>query len=401
MDNSNQCMKQIDDLLNLPNQIWFLGAGASCKSGIPLMGPLTDRIGHLLDEQHQKDFATIRSLLPETSHVEHVLSHIGDMLSIARRLENKEVQLGQENRSIADLMKLHKEIQKGIRDTIRWGYVPENDGKPEQIGTLKDPIVKIDLHLEFINALFNIRRKGFERRPPISFFTTNYDTLLEDALSLSRIHCEDGFIGGSMAFWRPNFYSNNTSHNINVQATVHKIHGSIDWFWSEKDIVVRLREGAGYPTDPDRRLLIYPQSTKYEMTQKDPFASLFSSFRNELSNINPSMLAICGYSFGDDHINEEIERSMRKRDNKLTILIFVRQDPNLLEDEHRGLPLILSKWLADESETWTQRLIIAGSHGVFHGSLENKSPRNPDNPFSWWSFKGVTQLLEFGPEVAQ
>ena len=400
MDSSNQCLKQIDDLLNLPHQIWFLGAGISCESGIPLMYPLTDRVGHVLEAEHQKDFNTIRFLLPATAHVEHVLSHIGDLISIANRLENEEVTVGDEKRKITELQSLHSEIQRGIRGTIRWGYSPEKDGVPEKVGTPENPIVSISPHLNFINALFNTRRKGLERRPPVSFFTTNYDTLLEDALSLCRIHSADGFSGGAMAFWEPNVFEKSLLHQTQVQATIHKLHGSIDWFISEKDIVLRLREGAGYPPESSGRLLIYPQSTKYQITQKDPFASLFSSFRFALSNNTPSLLAICGYSFGDEHINEEIERALRQRGNKLTILAFVKQNADKLTEPSLGLPAILSNWLSYDSEPWTQRIVIAGSHGIFHGNLENQCSASAGSPHFWWSFDGVTQLLESGPEVA-
>jgi SIR2-like domain len=399
MDSPNQCLKQIDDLLNLPNQIWFLGAGISCESGIPLMYPLTDRVGHILETKHEKDFNTIRSLLPATAHVEHILSHIGDLISIAKRLKSEETAVGDEKRKITELQSLHSEIQRAIRDTIRWGYSPEKDGTPEKVGISENPIVSIDPHLRFINALFNTRRKGLERRPPVSFFTTNYDTLLEDALSLCRIHSVDGFSGGAMAFWEPNVFKKPGLNQTQAQATIHKLHGSIDWFISKKDVVVRRREGAGYPSEPSGRLLIYPQSTKYQITQKDPFASLFSSFRFALSNSASSLLAICGYSFGDEHINEEIERALRQRGNKLTILAFVKQNTDKLTEPSLGLPAILSNWLSYDSEPWTQRIVIAGSHGIFHGNLENQCSASAGNPHFWWSFDGVTQLLESGPEV--
>jgi hypothetical protein len=101
---------------------------------------------------------------------------------------------------------------------------------------------------------------------------------------------------------------------------VFKLHGSIDWFMSSEDAVVRLREGAGYPPDAPGRLLIYPQATKYEATQRDPFARLFAAFRAALASDRQALLAVCGYSFGDEHVNEEIERALRRRGNQLTLV---------------------------------------------------------------------------------
>ena len=40
-------------------------------------------------------------------------------------------------------------------------------------------------------------------RSSIAFFTTNYDTLLEDALILEKQKICDGFIGTAMGFWNP------------------------------------------------------------------------------------------------------------------------------------------------------------------------------------------------------
>jgi hypothetical protein len=262
---------------------------------------------------------------------------------------------------------------------MRWGYVPANSGAKEVLGTSGKPIVKVDGHVDFIDALFRVRRANLERRPPVALFTTNYDTLIEDALALSRIRTADGFSGGAMAFWDPDhqsdafeqpFISKGTGE---AQAKVYKLHGSIDWFRDKQDVVVRRREGAGYPSDDPSRLLIYPQATKYQVTQKDPFARLFASFRSALNADNEGLLAIIGYSFGDDHVNEEIERALRRRGNKITVLAF--------------------SWQPDD-------MILPPNGGMYHGTLENQYPAPSDDPHKWWSFSGVTRMLKYGPEVS-
>ena len=394
-----ECYRQIDDLLSLPQQMWLLGAGVSKESGVPLMYPLTDRVEALLEGREQSDFKAIRSDLPDEAQVEHVLSHIVDLIAIASRSATKKVKIGEAERELHEVRSLHARIQQHIRDTMRWGYSPAEESEAEEIGTKEKPIVTIDAHCRFVKALFHVRRAGLERRPPVAFFTTNYDTLLEDAIALCRIPAGDGFVGGAMAYWDPDRKEHgfNTPFSLDggLQARIYKLHGSIDWFVSEEDVVVRRREGAGYPTDEPGRLLMYPQASKYQVTQRDPFAHLFAAFRCAVSDPNPGLLAICGYSFGDDHINEEIERSMKHRSNQLTVSAFVRQSDDGGRDQ--GLPEALSRWL--QEAPWRERLLVLGSHGAYHGSLKNHCPLVSESLHTWWSFEGLTKLLEEGPEV--
>lgn len=401
MADFTQCQKQIDDLLSLPQQMWLLGAGISKNAGIPLMYPLTDRVGTILEGVDKQIFQDIRNDLPETAHVEHVLSHLGDLIALAGRAKDKSVMVQGTLRSDEVLEATHNNIQRAIRDTMRWGYVPSDPG-PEEIGDSGKPIVKVEGHLQFVEALFYSRRTGLEQhRPPVVFFTTNYDTLLEDALALCRIRVDDGFCGGAMAFWDPGQYSKDPfASDPLVQARLFKLHGSIDWVISPKDIVVRRREGAGYPDEPDTKLLIYPQATKYKVIQRDPFATLFGSFRSAL--VYPQLeglLAICGYSFGDDHINEEIERALKQRGNALTVLIFTYQDMDKVEQSEKGLPVTLAKWLSPASDPWRERIVVASNGGVFRGSLENEFPCQENTSYDWWTFEGVSRLLRYGPEA--
>lgn len=398
---TDNCKKQIDDLLSLPQQVWLLGAGISKNSGIPLMYPLTDRVQSVLESDDKSDFQAVREELPDNAHVEHVLSHLGDLMAIAARSKSGRVTHGKVSRTLAELKSLHSKVQQAIRDTIRWGYFPAEDGAAERIGECTSPIVTVDHHVKFLRALYHKRRAGLDRRPPISFFTINYDTLLEDALALCRVRAFDGFCGGSMAFWDPSelaFRSSESTPDGAIQARVFKLHGSIDWFISDEDIVVRRREGAGYPADVPGRLLIYPQATKYQVTQKDPFATLFSCFRTSLTNDQCNVLVVCGYSFGDEHINEEIERALSQRGNKLTLLTFCYQPDAPIPLDSQGLPDALVRWLNCSSD-WKARIVVAGAQGVYHGSLNNLCPPPGGSPHSWWTFDGLTRLLSDGPEV--
>jgi len=74
-------LAQLDNLLAASNQSWLFGAGISCDAGIPLMGPLTERIFTRADGEGEpsdiKVLEFIKSQLPDDSHIEHILSQLG------------------------------------------------------------------------------------------------------------------------------------------------------------------------------------------------------------------------------------------------------------------------------------------------------------------------------------
>ncbi len=392
--------KQIDELLNLPDQMWLLGAGISKNAGIPLMVTLTNRVATIIPGEFKNAYKELREQLPEKSHVEHILSHLADIIALVERSRNDNYEIGKETLSREQLRKLHHEIQIAIRNTTRWGYFAPEGEKREIVGQEGMSVVKINDHVEFIRSLFYTRRAGLERRPAVEFFTTNYDTLLEDALALCRIKYADGFSGGAMAFWETSDTFHDAFNDIpGVNARVIKLHGSVDWYSSEEDLVVRLRDGATYPEEREGNLLIYPQATKYRVTQKDPFASLFGQFRRSLNSETQKLFVICGYSFGDDHINEEIESALKRRANNLTLLIFAKQNPVELEKDNQGLPEIIYKWLKNTDNNWRQKILIAGSNGVYRGSMKNECPPDSGKEFPWWTFQGLTNFVKKGPGV--
>lgn len=377
-------LEQVDQLLSRPNQIWLTGAGSSKEAGLPLMGRLTTRV--LEDSSgkpHEQLLKDLLEDLPEHSHIEHVLSQLGDYATLAERSRVKEIQIKGNNYKVASIDEAHSQITTSIANVIRWG--DKDEGNSTWIsGTRDAPVVSIDSHLRFISALFGPRQAGLvERRKPIQIFTTNYDTLLEDALSLARITYWDGFSGGAVAF-RSHQYGQ-SAPDQGCRALVVKLHGSIDWFLGEDGRVIRVRDSDTYPKNRGR-VLIYPQATKYVATQRDPFASQFSMLRNALSS-GENVLSICGYSFGDEHINQELEAALSSVSNKTTVVAFCY--------EGASLPTVLKNWLGS---AWGKRIYVLTERGLYvgkHGPLF-QAAGGADR--SWWNFSGMTDFLESGKE---
>ena len=344
------CLRQLDNHLAASHQAWLFGAGISVDANIPLMGPLTERVFALAksdgDKETQKALAQLRTELPDNSHIEHILSHLGDLATLADRSKSKVIKIGSLSLELSQIRKIHATILDWIANTIRWGYCPSKGSDPEKVGESGKPIIEITGHNNFCSAIFNRAQAGIaERRSAIKFFTTNYDTLLEDALALNCFSYWDGFSGGAVAYRNHVYGKSEPAHDY--RAHVIKLHGSIDWRLDSNQRIMRVREGDSYPI-ATTRVLIYPQSTKYFATQHDPFAAQFELLRKTLNSASENVFAVCGYSFGDDHINQEIELSMRNPNNKTTVLAFV----------HKLTP-VLEIW---RQQSWSKRLFVIVPH---------------------------------------
>ncbi len=135
--------------------------------------------------------------------------------------------------------------------------------------------------------------------------------------------------------------------------------------------------------------MIYPQATKYVETQKDPFASLFSGLRSTLSEKSQNVLVTCGYSFGDEHINSEIESCLSSAGSNTTVVAFIKEAPV-------GDTVInptLDRWL--KNPIIGKRIFVAGEKGLYNNSTAPCLTENEQN-LNWWKFSGLTAFLKTG-----
>jgi hypothetical protein len=378
---------QLDSHFSTANQAWLLGAGISVEAGLPLMGALTSRVRALATARdHEVLLELLINELPADAHIEHVLSQLGDYSAIAARLKAKAISVGGQEFSTDALHIAHTAILDDIATTIRWGYVEGNEGGEEKVGSPDKPLPVATYHLDFVCTLFEKRQAGrSDRFKPTYFFTTNYDTLIEDALAMARVPAWDGFSGGAVAY-RSHQYGQKPRAD-GARALVVKLHGSIDWVLGEDGGVWRVRDSDAYPPKKGR-VLIHPQSTKYLSTQRDPFASQFDLFRRTIGARDELVLGVVGYSFGDDHVNEEIERALFPIDSKLTLVAFCV--------ENKALPVVLQRWLTSDA---ADRIFVLTERGVHWG----RRPRLDDGrgtTFDWWKFTGATAFLRTGSASA-
>jgi SIR2-like domain len=281
-------------------------------------------------------------------------------------------------------MAVRAQILGEIRETIRWGYVHAPSPADRLSGKSGKSIVEIAPHLQFMEALFDGLLAARDRRlRPVEFFTTNYDTLIEDALALRGIPYVDGFRGGAVGYWDHSVYLDSGDTGSGLRANVTKIHGSIDWALTQDQKIVRRRIGDVYPSGGDGgEVLIYPQATKYEFVRREPFDSLFQRFRSVLTRNAAQVLFVCGYGFGDEHVNRELEEALARIGSQLTLVALTQQ---------RGDRL--TKWGA---RSFGERVYVLSEDGAWCGN---------DGPYlkgakNWWTFEGMTALVRRGGRAA-
>jgi hypothetical protein len=389
-DNRLENLKML--LSSQSRQSWLFGAGISFGSNIPLMYPLTTRVEGVIQENastiNNELLNALKADLSDDCHIEHILSHLGDLLAIGNRSKDKIAFINTVGYSVENLNKLYIEIIKAIGNIVRYGYVAANasSGTEEEIGTEINSIVKIEPHYDFFEALFK-NRSNLERRSKTTFFTTNYDTLLEDALGLHKKIVCDGFSGGAVGFWNAE-QEFSKERNDSRTYYLYKLHGSIDWLRDDDYGLVRARYGTKY-LEKTSDIMIYPQATKYVETQKDPFARLFTGLRATLMDSQQNTLITCGYSFGDDHINAEIESALRSEGNQTTVIAFIAEAPK----EGVVINKTLDAWLS--CPIIRSRVYVAGKLGLYHASKKPVT-ESPENGYSWWRFDGLTQFIKTG-----
>lgn len=214
-------------------------------------------------------------------------------------------------------------------------------------------------HSQFSNWIQKARR-----RFPAEIFTTNYDYLFEMALEGSGIPYFDGFSGGFEPFFCPEAVEDVEAYPHLVK--LWKMHGSLGWSFREADQAV-IRQ---HIQDTDAATtLIYPSHLKYNSSKKQPYVGLIDRLCTFLQQ-DDAVLITCGYSFGDNHINERIVTSLRRGANSHVVALYY--------DELRDSTGNCSYSLADEAgvvramathETGGKMSVYGRHHAVIGGKF--------------------------------
>lgn len=244
------------------------------------------------------------------------------------------------------LLNLRKDIQDKIRDLVS---VHRVDDKEIDIEALN--------HSTFAQWISNA-----DREFSVEIFTTNYDYLLELALEKQGIPYFDGFVGSYEAFFCPEWIEDDTP--VKNWVKLWKLHGSLGWAQNSKKEIIRTSGNTG-------AAMIYPSFLKYDHSKKQPYLSYMDRLSDFLKQ-EDSVLFVCGYSFGDEHINEIILTALT---HSRSSHVFVLKNGEMEKSSH------LSKEIAQKNSrisVYAKRTCIIG--GKFG---EWKLDREPDRNESY------------------
>lgn len=192
-----------------------------------------------------------------------------------------------------------------------------NDIEAEICKNISDEVDKEFMQTDTPYHDLAIWARSVARLVPIHLFTTNYDTLLEQALEKSSCPYFDGFVGSRRAFFDLAAIENEKLLPARW-LRLWKIHGSINWKLTDSGEVVRT------DTNPEGNYLIYPSHLKYEESRKMPYLAMLDRLKSFIL-LPQSVLFTIGYSFSDDHINDVIIQSLTSNPRAMVFALLYGQ----------------------------------------------------------------------------
>lgn len=153
-----------------------------------------------------------------------------------------------------------------------------------------------------------------DRTTPVEVFTLNYDLLLEQSLDSIGATYFDGFAGSLDGLFRADLVEGTAASDAVPPwfLRVWKLHGSIHWDVREDTTGSREIHRLGGPAPKDAVAAIYPSEEKYLDSRKLPFLALHDRLRRALQ-VPETVTLVAGYSFGDDHVNEVMFETAKRR----------------------------------------------------------------------------------------
>lgn len=255
-----------------------------------------------------KDPTTGKALLPDMAGLTKIISdkHAADAADTPyKRLMEELGKAGKNTKNLEDVLtyiRTMKEVSTG-GGMVRGFTEAELTSLETEICTTISGAVTKDLP-DGNNSYRKFARwvGSIDRDVPVEVFTTNYDLLLEQALEEQSVPFFDGFSGSRYPFF--DIHSVEEDELPRYWARLWKLHGSVNWKTVKGEVCRVSKDVAGSPE------LIYPSKLKYDQSRKMPFLAMSDRLTNFL--LQPqAVLFVCGYSFGDEHINDTIINALK------------------------------------------------------------------------------------------
>lgn len=277
-----------------------------------------------------KDPITGKPLLPDMAGLTKIINdaHAGDAVdSPYKKLMIELGKAGKNTENLEDVLtyiRSMKEVSTGGGMVRGFAEDQLNELEKEICATISKVVTK-DLP-KGDNSYRKFARwvGSIDREVPVEVFTTNYDLLLEQALEEQSVPFFDGFSGSRYPFF--DIHSVEENGLPRYWARLWKLHGSVNWITVNGGVC---RVSKNVPGSPE---LIYPSKLKYDQSRKMPFLAMSDRLTNFL--LQPqSVLFVCGYSFGDEHINGTIINALKVNQTANVIALMYGK---MKKDAHAG-----------------------------------------------------------------
>lgn len=281
---------------------FLFGAGTSLEAGYPMMPQLTREVMGALN-------------YGERSVLDEVLNRAAETYDDEKATPNIE--------QLSDLVIAHSTNSgeprfSGLESRLRELIL-------ERILAVATP--NFDNHCRFLEAL---RKRAFGLPRSVWIFTTNYDLLFETAAAKVGVIIENGFSGTTERHFNPGQFKSVSGYVAGSRFTpanaltvkLLKLHGSISW--AEESSKFYERHPAAI-APAARRVMVLPRRKKVMDTMTPPYDTLFSQANKALGG-ECKYLVSCGYSFGDEHINQQLLLPVMKA-NRCRLFALSKEEP--------------------------------------------------------------------------
>lgn len=360
-------------LLRLENVALLLGAGASVPAGGKTMWDLWDDFVTESPDAatwlQDQGFVSADALAaPDVRQVPNV-EHLNDTLEIAlaewRRQEHADVDELDEARA-----HLARAVVRAALLQPAWWNSPS---------AAEADTVHLQHHRALLQKLVAARQPG-QSAPWL--FTTNYDLALEWAAESMDLQVVNGFLGTHTRRFSPQSFDLGF-RNIQARGEARfgvynvylaKLHGSLTWREDSGQVFevqaaladTQIQDFLTDLTKTDLGLMVMPRAAKYMQTVGFVLGELFRRFSEYLSRPQASLL-VCGYGFGDEHINRLLRSALLNPTLQL-VIYFPGFNGDVLA---ANLPDSLRKLLSLKNPRVT---VVGGGEGAFLDKLAQHLP---------------------------
>jgi len=304
-------------LLRLENVGLLLGAGASVAAGGKTMAGLwgdflaasQDEAQWLLDKKFVEAGALDDD--PDLRDVPNV-EELGDALEIAYVEWRR-----QGHADAAQLASVRAQLARAV---VRAALLQPAWWKSS--GGADADAAQLENHRSVLQKLVAARQPG-QAAPWV--FTTNYDLAIEWASESIDLQVVNGFLGMHGRRFSPQSFDlgyRNTQARGEARFGVYniylaKLHGSLTWREEAEQVYEvqacladqRIQEFLNDADKTELGLMVMPRAAKYMQTVGYVLGELFRRFSEFLSRPQAA-LVVCGYGFGDEHINRLLRSAL-------------------------------------------------------------------------------------------